>query len=172
VAGTHLLDAATGEYNRAFLPQGVRLVRGWARRQGVVYRRGDPRFEGRDLAGCAAAAKTPGVRMVNRNAGSGTRQLIDGLLGGAKPDGWHQQARSHHAVAAAVAQGRADWGVTLDVLAASHGLAFVFLREEEYDLAVPEARWDRPGVAALREALASDAGRAELRAAGFVPRDA
>jgi putative molybdopterin biosynthesis protein len=171
VAGTHLLDAATGAYNTPFLPPGARLLRGWARRQGIVFRRGDPRFEGRDLAGLAEAVKRDGVRMVNRNAGSGTRLLLDGFLGGAKPDGHLQQARSHHAVAAAVAQGRADWGMTLDVLAASHGLAFVFVREEEYDLAIPEARWDRPAVAALREILASDTGRAELRALGFVPWD-
>ncbi|MCE9634476.1 MAG: molybdopterin biosynthesis protein [Planctomycetes bacterium] len=170
VAGTHLLDAATGVYNVAFLPPGVRLVKGWSRRQGLVFRRGDPRFEGCALDAFVAAAKRDGVRMVNRNAGSGTRMLIDGLLGGARPDGHLHQARSHHAVAAAVAQGRADWGMTLDVLAASHGLGFVFVREEEYDLAVPEARWDRPAVVALREALASNAGAAELSAAGFVRR--
>ena len=175
VAGVHLLDAASGTYNRPFLPAGARLVPGWARRQGIVFRRGDPRFEGLDLAGCAAAAKMAGVRMVNRNAGSGTRILIDGFLsgarpGGVRPDGYFHQARSHHAVAAAVAQGRADWGVTIEFLAGAHDLGFVFLREEEYDLAVPESRWDRPGVAALRDALASDAGCAELRGLGFVPR--
>jgi len=169
VAGTHLLDAESGAYNRAFLPRGVRLLRGWARRQGLVFRRGDPRFEGRDVAGFVEAAKADGVRMVNRNAGSGTRVLLDGLLGGAKPAGHVHQARSHHAVAAAVAQGRADWGMTLDVLAEAHGLGFVFVREEEYDLAVREAAWERPAVAVLREVLASEAGRDELRAAGFVP---
>ena len=60
--------------------------------------------------------------------------------------------------------------MTLDVLAASHGLGFVFVREEEYDLAIPEARWGRPAVAALRAILASPEGAAELRAAGFVQR--
>lgn len=170
VAGTHLLDPATDVYNVAFLPPGVRLLEGWSRRQGLVFRRGDPRFDGLDLAAFTEAVRSSSARMVNRNAGSGTRVLLDGLLGGARPEGYHHQARSHHAVAAAVAQGRADWGMTLDVLAASHGLGFVFVREEEYDLAIPEARWDRPAVAALRGILASPEGAAELRDAGFVGR--
>ena len=51
--------------------------------------------------------------MVNRNPGSGTRILIDRLLGGARPAGYAVQPKSHNAVAAAVAQGRADWGVAI-----------------------------------------------------------
>ena len=51
--------------------------------------------------------------MVNRNQGAGTRILIDQLLGPARPDGYWNQPRSHNAVAAAVAQKRADWGVTI-----------------------------------------------------------
>lgn len=173
LAGTHLLDAATGTYNVAFLPKGAVLVPGWARRQGLVFRRGDARFEGRDVAAFVEAAKGPRVRMVNRNAGSGTRVLLDGLLGlregDPRPEGFHHQAKSHHAVAAAVAQGRADWGMTLDVLAQASGLGFVSVREERYDLAVAESRLERPGVAALRAVLLSDEGRALLRGLGFVP---
>ena len=55
--------------------------------------------------------------MVNRNQGSGTRALIDRLLEGVKPAGYAVQPRNHNAVAAAVSQGRADWGVTLDTIA-------------------------------------------------------
>ena len=60
--------------------------------------------------------------MVNRNQGSGTRALIDRLLGGRKPPGYAVQPRNHNAVAAAVVQHRADWGVTLDTIARGAGL--------------------------------------------------
>ena len=63
--------------------------------------------------------------MVNRNQGSGTRVLIDRLLGGARPAGYAVQPRNHNAVAAAVVQGRADWGMTLDTIARSAGLGFL-----------------------------------------------
>ena len=56
------------------------------------------------------ALADPPALMVNRNAGSGTRVLIDGLLRGARPPGYANQPRSHNAVAAAIAQRRADWG--------------------------------------------------------------
>ena len=59
--------------------------------------------------------------MVNRNQGSGTRALIDRLLEGARPAGYAVQPRNHNAVAAAVSQGRADWGVTLDTIARNAG---------------------------------------------------
>jgi putative molybdopterin biosynthesis protein len=94
--------------------------------------------------------------MVNRNQGSGTRVLIDRLLEGDKPAGYAIQPRNHHAVAAAVSQGRADWGVTLDTIAANAGLGFLPLQEERYDFVVPASRASRPGVAAFK-ALLSDA---------------
>ena len=114
LAGVHLLDPATDTYNRPFLPAGVRLLPGYGRMQGIVFRPGDPRFEGRTVAeAIAPALDDPGCVMVNRNRGSGTRVLIDRLLGGRKPPGYAVEARSHNAVAAAVAQGRADWGLAI-----------------------------------------------------------
>lgn len=170
VAGTHLLDPGSGVYNEAFLPAETELIGGYGRRQGIVFRRDDPRFARLDVADVARLARTQDVRMINRNPGSGTRVLIDDLLGadGATPDGYHAQARSHHAVAAAVAQGRADWGVTIDVLAREHDLGFVFITEERYDLAVRSDRRDRPAVRALAALLVSDEGRALLTRLGFV----
>ena len=91
--------------------------------------------------------------MVNRNQGSGTRALIDRLLGGAKPAGYAVQPRNHNAVAAAVVQGRADWGMTLDTIARSAGLGFIPVQHEQYDFASPTARAERPGVTAFRERL-------------------
>jgi putative molybdopterin biosynthesis protein len=105
--------------------------------------------------------------MVNRNPGSGTRVLIDRLLEGAEPLGYLHQAKTHHAVAAAVSQGRADWGVTLDTVAAAAGLEFRFLQDEQFDLAIPQARWARPAVMALRELLEDPGVITELGDLGF-----
>ncbi len=107
--------------------------------------------------------------MVNRNQGAGTRILIDRLLDGARPDGYFNQPRSHNAVAAAVAQGRADWGVTISPVARIAGLGFLPLTEEHYDFALVAARRDRPAVQAFLASLRSDESRAALRHAGFEP---
>ena len=107
--------------------------------------------------------------MVNRNQGAGTRILIDRLLGGARPDGYWNQPRSHNAVAAAVAQGRADWGVAIAPVASAYGLGFIPIGEEHYDFALVEARRTRPAVAAFLDALADDTVQAALRALGFRP---
>jgi putative molybdopterin biosynthesis protein len=93
--------------------------------------------------------------------------LIDRILGDRRPDGYLHQARTHHAVAAAVEQGRADWGVTIETVAAAAGLGFHFLTDEHYDFAVPEAHWDRPGVLAFREVLDSGDAARLLRGLGF-----
>ena len=72
-----------------------------------------------------AAAANPDCLMVNRNAGSGTRALIDRLLDGARPAGYMHQAKSHNAVAVAVAQDRADLGMAIDTVARQYGPGFV-----------------------------------------------
>jgi putative molybdopterin biosynthesis protein len=107
--------------------------------------------------------------MVNRNAGAGTRVLIDRLLGGARPPGYSNQPRSHNAVAAAVAQGRADWGVAIQSVAAMYGLGFLPLSPENYDFLVVESRRERPAVAAFLKALADHAVRAQIAALGMTP---
>ena len=87
--------------------------------------------------------------MVNRNAGAGTRVLIDQLLGGARPPGYANQPRSHNAVAAAVAQARADWGVAIEPVARMYGLGFLPLAPEHYDFLLVESRRARPGGAGV-----------------------
>jgi putative molybdopterin biosynthesis protein len=154
VAGIHLLDPKSGRYNRPFLTPALVLVEGYGRVQGVVFRRGDERFEGRAAPDAVAAVKhDAGCVMVNRNAGSGTRAVIDRLLQGVRPAGYAVQPRNHHAVAAAVSQGRADWGVTLDVIAARAALGFLPLQDERYDFVVPRSRLERPAVHAFRKLL-------------------
>jgi putative molybdopterin biosynthesis protein len=168
VAGVHLFDPSTGEYNRPFLTPELELIPGYGRLQGVVFRRGDVRFEGRaPHAAVADVRDDPRCLMINRNQGSGTRVLIDGLLDGREPAGFAVQARSHNAVAAAVAQGRADWGVAIENVARLYGLGFLPLQAEQYDLVTPVARRNRPAVVALRQVLSEPAVRERLRVAGF-----
>lgn len=168
LAGVHLLDPATNEYNRPFLTPALDLIPGYGRSQGIVFRPGDARFEGR-LAqdAIARALADPTCMMVNRNQGSGTRVLIDRLLGGVKPPGYAVQPRNHNAVAAAVVQGRADWGVTLNVIAHKAGLGFLPVQAEQYDFVVPRSRADRPGVAAFRTLLQQASTREALLRLGM-----
>jgi putative molybdopterin biosynthesis protein len=169
-APIHLFDEKTETYNTPFLGDGLELVPGWRRMQGIVFRAGDARFEGLDAQDAVRAALAdPGCIMVNRNQGAGTRILIDRLLGSARPDGYWNQPRSHNAVAAAVAQHRADWGMTIAPVAHAAGLGFIPLAEEHYDFALVSARKQRPAVQAFLDALASGQGRAALTQAGFRP---
>jgi putative molybdopterin biosynthesis protein len=168
VAPIHLFDEATETYNAPFLMAGLELVPGWRRMQGIVFRSGDARFEGLDAQAAARAALADAnCIMVNRNQGAGTRILIDRLVGEARPDGYWNQPRSHNAVAAAVAQHRADWGMTIAPVAHAAGLGFIPLAEEHYDFALVTARKNRPAVQAFLQALASEASRAALEQAGF-----
>ncbi|WP_018260384.1 molybdopterin biosynthesis protein [Methylobacterium sp. WSM2598] len=114
----------------------------------------------------------PEAVMVNRNTGAGTRVLIEGLLGGARPPGYWNQPRSHNAVAAAVAQGRADWGVAIATVARAYGLGFLPLTEEHYDFAYRADRRDDPAVAAFLALLTAPETRADLHDLGFAPAEA
>ena len=167
VGGTHLLDADTGRYNEAFLPSGVRLVPGYNRRQGIAFRPDDRSLAGLDQRALVTEIRSDRHRMVNRNPGSGTRVLIDDLLAGDRPPGYLHDVKTHNGVAAAIEQGRADWGMTLENVAASAGLSFRFIADERYDVAVREDRWDRPAVVALRRLLGDPVNRAGLAELGF-----
>ncbi|HTV88010.1 MAG TPA: molybdopterin biosynthesis protein [Stellaceae bacterium] len=168
IAPIHLLDPQSGEYNRPFLTPELELVPGYRRLQGIVFRKGDARFEGRSLdEAIAAALAAPDCLMVNRNAGSGTRILTDRLLGGGRPPGYWSQPKSHNAVAVAVAQKRADWGIAIEFVARQYGLGFIPAQDEHYDFVVPKARRNNPAVQRFRDALADPAVRHALAALAF-----
>jgi putative molybdopterin biosynthesis protein len=172
VAPVHLVDPATGVYNRHLLAPGLSLVKGWRRMQGVLFRPGDARFEGRGAAEAAKAVLAdPNCLMVNRNAGAGTRVLIDRLLAGARPPGYANQPRSHNAVAAAIAQARADWGVAIEPVARTYGLGFLPLSPEDYDFLVADHRRERPAVQAFLGALRDRRTKDRIRALGMQPAD-
>jgi putative molybdopterin biosynthesis protein len=170
LAGIHLLDPKTNTYNSPYLGDHLLLIPGYGRLQGIVFRKGDGRFEGKTVTDAVAAALADReCVLVNRNRGSGTRILIDRLLGDARPSGYLTEARSHNAVGAAVAQGRADWGVAIVTVATDAGLGFLDLQQEQFDFVVPRARWDRPAVRAFREQLQDPETRRALAEMGFHP---
>jgi putative molybdopterin biosynthesis protein len=178
LAGTHLLDPATGDYNtpyvrRALAGRAVALVTLAEREQGLTVLPGNPRailsFE--DLA-------RPDVRFVNRQRGAGTRVLLDARLAGRgiSPDavnGYAREEHTHMAAAVAVASGVADCALTIRAAAAALGLGFVPLEIERYELAALADSLDDPGVAALLATLRSPAFRAAAEAlGGYSARDA
>jgi putative molybdopterin biosynthesis protein len=168
LAGIHLLDPKTNTYNRPFLTPELLLIPGYRRLQGIVFRKGDRRFEDKTTGEAVALALAdPDGVMVNRNRGSGTRILIDRLLQGARPTGYSVEAKSHNAVAAAVAQGRADWGVAISTVAEAAGLGFLPLQDEQYDFVSPNSRQDRPGLEAFKELLGLASTRDALATMGF-----
>src|SRR5574338_59611 len=169
VAGIHLMDPQSGEYNAPFLGEETALVKGYTRMQGVAFRKNDPRFKDAATPQEAVAAALSDLQcaMVNRNAGSGTRVLIDQLLGESQPPGYAVQAKSHNAVAAAIAQGRADWGMTIAPVARDYGLGFLPLKEEHYDFAIPRSRLERPAVRRFIALLQEPAVRDGLARLGF-----
>ena len=138
--------------------------------QGIGVSQGRSRFEAAPSSrAIAAALADPNCLMVNRNQGAGTRIMIDRLIGTARPNGYWNQPSSHNAVAAAVAQSRADWGIAIEPVARAYGLGFLPIGEEHYDFAIPragEGRRCRPK--AFIEALSREDVAQGLRDIGFV----
>jgi len=170
VAPVHLIDPASGQNNKHLVGAGTSLVPGWRRMQGILFRPGDARFEGRSAQeALKIVLEDSSALMVNRNAGAGTRVLTDKLLDGARPAGYANQPKSHNAVAAAIAQERADWGIAIEPVAKLYGLGFLPVSPEHYDFLVADSRRERPGVHAFLAALRDERVRARIRALGMEP---
>jgi molybdate-binding protein/DNA-binding transcriptional regulator YhcF (GntR family) len=169
LAGCHLLDGETGDYNAPFvrrvLPgEPVDLVTLAAREQGLIVAPGNPK-----RLGTVADLARPGVRFVNRPRGTGTRVLLDHLLATAGVPasaiaGYAREEPTHLAVAAAVAAGTADAGLGIRAAARALGLDFVPLAWERYELALRAATAEQPSVRAVLAALRSPAFIAAVEA--------
>jgi molybdopterin molybdotransferase/putative molybdopterin biosynthesis protein len=172
IAGTHLLDPETGEYNfsylRRYLPETpVRLVTWAYRKQGLLVAKHNPL----GITGLPDLTRE-NVHYVNRQRGAGTRVLLDFHLGKLEIatdsiKGYRQEEFTHLAVAAAIASGRADCGMGIAAAAQALDLDFVPLFDERYDLAIPLAYatddllsplFDLMNTACLREAVAAQPG--------------
>jgi len=148
LAGSHLLDPETGEYNVSYIRQylpgvKVKVVTLVGREQGLIVTPGNPKGI-RSLDDLSRpGADSARVSFVNRQRGAGTRVLLDYQLNqlGIVADsiiGYNQEEYTHLGVAAAVASGRADCGLGIAAAAQALNLDFIPLYQERYDLVIPK----------------------------------
>lgn len=161
LAGIHLLDEESGEYNIPFLARflpgvPVSLVTLVEREQGLMVLPGNPKkiYSVEDLS-------RQDVAFINRQRGAGTRLLLEAWLKekNIPPEaisGYDREEYTHLAVAAAVAAGSADTGLGVFAAARAMGLDFIPLAKERYDLAIPAARLAEDGVIRLLEVVRSE----------------
>ena len=160
IAGVHLLDES-GVYNVPYLEKfsidNAVIVKGYLREQGLIVRKDSSITKFEDIVG---------ARVINRNSGSGTRVMTDmklreiarqrgvpfeELTNGI--DGYHTEAKTHSAIAAAVKLGKADVGVGIRPAAELNGLKFIKIADEEYDFVIPRGLLERREIKLFLEVL-------------------
>jgi len=171
LAGMHLLDETSGEYNVSYLERYLSqeelvLVNLLYREQGLLVPRGNPK----GIKGLADLAERK-LQFINRQPGSGTRILLDYLLKqhNIQPGqivGYEREEYTHLAVAAAVAAGSADAGMGVAAAAKVFELDFIPLTKERYDLCVPKSYWESDLLDRLRLAIASAEFRQRVASMG------
>lgn len=167
LAGSHLLDPESGEYNtaaiRQYLPGMPVIAIHWAQRQqGLLVRKGNPQ-----RITCLADLQREDVRFINRQLGAGTRVLLDYELAKlgihpAEVNGYDNEEYTHLAVAAAVASGRASCGLGIAAAALALDLDFLPLYLESYELIIPQAEADSELLAPLYAVMDDAAFRAAI----------
>jgi putative molybdopterin biosynthesis protein len=173
LAGSHLLDPQTGEYNVSYVKQylpdvPVVLVTFVHREQGLIVAPGNPK----GIKGLADLARSD-VRYVNRQRGAGTRILLDYHLGQlgiapAQVRGYEREEYTHLAVAAAVQSGVADCGLGIAAAARALDLGFISLEQERYDLVIPRAYYESDLLRPLLDLIrGSEFPRAVSELAGY-----
>ncbi len=161
LAGTHLLDEETGDYNVSYIKRMLPdtktvLVNLVYRTQGFIVPRGNPK----GIRGFEDLSRDD-VVFVNRQAGAGTRLLTDLYLKRLKIDpkkvkGYHHEEFTHMAVAAAVLSGAADTGLAVVSAAQALKLDFIPVAQERYDLAIPQEFYESPMMQALLGIIRED----------------
>ncbi|MBK8616244.1 MAG: molybdopterin biosynthesis protein [Anaerolineales bacterium] len=167
IAGSHLLDPATGEYNISYIRQympniPVKVIALVGRDQGLIVKKGNPKGVKSlgDLTSSQSRTEpSRSVQFVNRQRGAGTRVLLDYHLNlmGIPSDsilGYTQEEYTHLGVAAAVASGRADCGLGIAAAAQALDLDFVPLFQERYDLVIPKEHAENNLLSPLFELIA------------------
>ena len=171
IAGSHLMDEDTGEYNVSYIERyvpnrQVALVHLAARTQGLMTAPGNP-------LGVSSLSEltSPGVRFVNRQRGAGTRVLLDFKLRelgipAESISGYDREEYTHLAVAAAVQGGRADVGLGILPAARAMGLDFIPLFDEQYDLVIPTEFYESDLLAPMLDMIRSPEFQSEVQALG------
>jgi putative molybdopterin biosynthesis protein len=158
LAGSHLLDPEDGSYNLSYVKkflaqQDVKLVNLVFRDQGLMVMRGNPK----GIRGIKDLAREE-ITFINRQAGSGTRILLDYRLqqSGIDPgliNGYQHEEFTHMAVAVAVLSGTVDTGLGIHAAAAALGLDFIPVVTEQYDLVIPAAHFESDNIQLLLETI-------------------
>jgi len=171
LAGSHLFDPQTGDFNFPFLAKylpdmdlvAVNLA---LRHQGLIIAPGNPK----GIRGVAELTR-PGVRFVNRQKGAGTRILFDHhlLQAGVDPGqvaGYSHEEFTHMGVAVNVQTGAADCGMGVFAAAKALSLDFLPVARERYDLIIPRAYLDDPKIQAVLAVIGTDDFKARVAALG------
>ena len=171
LAGSHLLDTETGEYNISYIK---RYLKGLMvsvfhlalRDQGLILAKGNPK----GIRGLEDLARKE-ITFVNRQAGSGTRVLFDFRLGklSVRPEsikGYDHEEFTHMAVAVDVLSGAADCGVGIYAAARALDLDFIPLEKEQYDLIIPSSMLENPQMGLLLETIRSQEFKDRVMALG------
>jgi putative molybdopterin biosynthesis protein len=171
IAGTHLLDPESGVYNipdiKKIMPTvPLNLIHLAQREQGILVARGNPKS-----ITSLQNLVTRGIRFVNRQAGSGTRVLLDHELKklGIDPaaiTGYEREEFTHMAVGVAVASGLADAALGVRAAATALGLDFIAVANEEYDLLVSRPFFESERGAKLIRTICSDGFKSAVAALG------
>lgn len=179
LAGCHLLDMASGEYNVSYIKRflattPLQLINLCYREQGLIVAKGNPK----QISNFSDMVKN-GLLFINRQSGAGTRLLTDKVLAdaGISADrlvGYSHEEYTHMGVAAAVACGRVDAGMGIRAAALALGLDFVPITEERYDLIIPSRFATDPKVNKVLEIIRTDRDfhRRIIALGGYDLRDA
>ncbi|MEM3507374.1 MAG: molybdopterin biosynthesis protein, partial [Candidatus Bathyarchaeia archaeon] len=176
IAGIHLFDETTGEYNEPFIEKydlhdKALLIKGYAREQGFIIAKGNPKkihwFD--DLL-------RDDVSFINRNKGSGTRALTDYYLKKLSEKkglsfkelvksikGYNFEVKSHSAVASAILNGKADVGIGIKTIALMNGLDFIPIANEHYDFVISKSRLNKKSIQVFLKTLKSNEFKSELK---------
>jgi len=174
IAGIHLVDEETGIYNIPYIKRldihDAVLIRGYMRRQGIIVPKGNPK----NIKSIEDFLRSD-VTIVNRNRGAGTRALLDLKLKEIakksnlsfeeiikKVKGYFYEVKTHTAVAAAIAQGKADAGLGIESAAAMYNLDFIPLTWEYYDFLIMKSSLNKDAVKKFLEILKSKEFKVEL----------
>jgi molybdenum cofactor synthesis domain-containing protein len=160
MAGSHLLDTETGEYNLSYIKRYLKGIKVSVfhlvlRDQGLIVARGNPR----EIRGINDLTRDD-ISFVNRQPGSGTRVLLDHKLEqlGIKPEmirGYDNEEFTHMAVAVDVLSGAADCGMGIFAAAKALNLDFISMEREQYDLIIPSSILDNPNIQVILETIKS-----------------
>jgi len=187
ISGIHLFDEKSGIYNIPIVKSfhELALIRGYIRKQGILFRKGDP-FSGNETLEeiVRRTIEESEISMINRNKTSGTRIFFDKMLKEIfNKNGWEfknvyemipgydMEAKTHNGVASSIGFNKADWGIGIENVAKEYDLGFIFLGNEHYDFVIPKNKLEYKPIKTFLEILRSKIINSKLKKIGFIVPD-